>query len=54
MNDFAPIAARLIEQARQLAHAHARAHTAALRTVPVGRAARWRWASLLWPLFTKG
>ncbi|MEN9683368.1 MAG: hypothetical protein RLZZ427_1119 [Pseudomonadota bacterium] len=54
MTDFAPIAARLIEQARQLARAHALAHAAALRAMPVGRAARWRRASLLWPLFTKG
>lgn len=50
MSAFDPIAARLIERARQLAAARA----AALRLVQADPAARWRQPALLWPLFTKG
>lgn len=45
--DFAALAARLADDARKLVEA--RASGAALP-----KPARWRKASLLWPLFTKG
>jgi len=50
MSTFEALAARLMASARRLGEARA----AERRLQAADPAARWRQASLLWPLFTKG
>ncbi|ROT96644.1 hypothetical protein EB810_01435 [Altererythrobacter sp. FM1] len=48
--DFATLLAR---RAARIARAHTRTNTQARNANPTHRAARWRDAALLWPLFTE-